>query len=207
MSNWLIYGFGFTAQLFFGARLVTQWFLSEKSKKVETPSIFWKFSLFASILLFVYGYLRQDLAIMLGQVFIYIVYIRNLQLQDKWKNSNEIMKLVVIGVPVSFAFYLVFISNLQWENFVSSKYIATWLVTYGILAQLIFNGRFIYQWLYSEKNKESSLPLGFWVMSLIGAVLIFTYGYFRNDPVLMASHLFGGIVYTRNLYILKNSDI
>lgn len=187
--------------------MVTQWFLSEKSKKVETPSIFWKFSLFASILLFVYGYLRQDLAIMLGQVFIYLVYIRNLQLQDKWKNSSGLLKLIVMGVPVVFAFYIIFFSDLEWENLVSSKYIATWLVTYGVIAQLIFNGRFIYQWLYSEKNKESSLPLGFWLMSLTGAVMVFIYGFFRNDPVLMASHLFGGIVSSRNLYILKNSDV
>lgn len=204
MNNWIIYGIGFGAQIFFGARLITQWILSEKAKEVQTPSMFWKFSLFASILLFIYGYLRRDLAIMLGQVLIYIVYIRNLQLQDQWK-SVPLLKITGIGLPVIIASYLYLVSDLQWMELIISDNIPMWLVGFGVLGQLIFNGRFIYQWLYSEKNKESSLPLGFWVLSLIGAGFIFTYAIFRKDPVLLASHLFGGVVYARNLYLLKHS--
>lgn len=203
MGNWLIYTVGFTAQLFFGARLVTQWVLSEKAKKVQTPSIFWKLSLLASLLMFVYGYFREDLAIMFGQVLIYIVYIRNLQLQDKWTSSNSLLKTVVVVFPLMIAAYLIFISNLQLRDLVKGENISTFLVGFGLLGQFIFNGRFIYQWAYSEKKKESSLPFGFWLMSLTGAILIFTYGIFRNDPVLLASHFFGGFVYVRNLYLLK----
>ena len=85
MSNWLIYGIGFLAQLLFSGRLLVQWILSEKNKRVITPSLFWKLSLFASFLLFVYGYLRDDFAIMLGQSLTYFIYIRNLQLQGAKK--------------------------------------------------------------------------------------------------------------------------
>ncbi|PKP28207.1 MAG: lauroyl acyltransferase, partial [Bacteroidetes bacterium HGW-Bacteroidetes-18] len=46
MSGWIIYSIGFLAQLLFSGRLILQWILSEKSKKVLTPSIFWKISLF-----------------------------------------------------------------------------------------------------------------------------------------------------------------
>jgi len=42
MSNWIIYSIGFLAQLIFSGRLILQWILSEKSKKVLTPSLFWK---------------------------------------------------------------------------------------------------------------------------------------------------------------------
>jgi len=63
MSNWIIYGIGFLAQLLFSVRLINQWFLSEKAEKIKTPILFWKLSLFGSILLFIYGYLRNDLAI------------------------------------------------------------------------------------------------------------------------------------------------
>ena len=75
MSNWVIYTVGFFAQLLFSGRLILQWILSEKSKKVLTPSLFWKLSLIASFLLFVYGYLRDDFAIMLGQALTYFIYI------------------------------------------------------------------------------------------------------------------------------------
>lgn len=203
MSDWFIYSIGFLAQFFFGARLITQWFHSEKARKVETPSSFWKFSLFASILMFLYGYFRHDLVIMLGQVLVYLVYIRNLQLQDKWTSSNS--KVIYVGVPLIIAFYLIFFSNLQLRDLISRENIAPWLVTFGIFGQFIFNGRFFYQWIYSEKNKESSLPLGFWLLSMAGAILLLTYGIFRKDPVLIASHCFGGMVYLRNLYLLKLS--
>ena len=45
MSNWIIYGIGFLAQILFSGRLILQWIVSEKNKKVLTPSIFWKLSL------------------------------------------------------------------------------------------------------------------------------------------------------------------
>lgn len=205
MSNWLIYGIGFTAQIFFAGRLITQWFLSEKAKKVQTPSIFWKFSLLASLLMFIYGYFREDLAIMLGQVLIYSIYIRNLQLQKEWTSSNIFLKVVVIFFPLLIALYLIFATNYQLSDLVSKSNIATWLVAFGILGQLVFNSRFIYQWIYSEKNRESSLPLGFWLISSLGAILILVYGIFRKDPVLIASHFFGGFVYLRNIHLLRNS--
>ena len=69
MSNWLIYSIGFLAQILFSSRLIVQWLTSEKQKKVTTPVLFWSLSLIASFLLFVYGYLRDDFAIMLGQIF------------------------------------------------------------------------------------------------------------------------------------------
>ena len=85
MSDWVIYGIGFLAQALFSGRLLVQWILSEKSKRIITPSLFWKLSLLASFLLFVYGYLRDDFAIMLGQSLTYFIYIRNLHLQGEWQ--------------------------------------------------------------------------------------------------------------------------
>jgi len=63
--------------------------------------------------------------------------------------------------------------------------------------------RFVYQWIYSEKNKESSLPFGFWLLSLIGSLMILVYAILRKDPVLLIGHLMGSFIYTRNIFILK----
>lgn len=90
------------------------------------------------------------------------------------------------------------------DNFFNNENIPLWLLILGSVAQIIFTFRFIYQWLYSEKKKSSSLPFGFWLLSLMGASLILTYAVFRKDPVLFAGHTLGLIVYTRNLFILKN---
>ncbi|HAI18974.1 MAG TPA: lauroyl acyltransferase, partial [Xanthomarina gelatinilytica] len=71
MSNWIIYSIGFLAQILFSSRLIVQWLTSEKQKQVTTPTLFWSLSLMASFLLFVYGYLRNDFAIMFGQALTY----------------------------------------------------------------------------------------------------------------------------------------
>lgn len=207
MQDWPVFAIGFLAQLLFSARLISQWFLSEKSKKVETPVLFWKLSLLASILLFTYGYLREDFAIMLGQFLIYGIYWRNLNLMGEWKNRNIFFKSLIILFPFVIAAYIIFFGSLTWnEVLLETENIPGWLIGLGIFAQIVYTSRFFYQWYHSEKTQESSLPMGFWILSLAGSSLLFTYGIFRQDPVLIAAHFFGAIIYMRDMYLLKNSD-
>ena len=81
-----------------------------------------------------------------------------------------------------------------------------WLLMLGSVAQLIFTLRFVYQWVYSERKKISSLPMGFWFLSLAGSSLILVYGIFRKDPVLLAGHGIGIVMYLRNIVIQKNES-
>lgn len=203
MSNWLIYGVGFFAQLLFSGRSVFQWILSEKNKKVLTPSFFWKMSLVASFSMFLYGYLRSDFAIMLGQTLTYFIYIRNLQLQGEWKKFHRLLRVILWVFPLLIV-VLGFNNNiLDAERLFRNDAIPSWLLLLGIVSQVVFTLRFIYQWIYSEKHKESILPLGFWLLSLTGSILIIIYGIFRVDPVLLAGHLFGVVMYARNMMILR----
>jgi lipid-A-disaccharide synthase-like uncharacterized protein len=75
----------------------------------------------------------------------------------------------------------------------------------GIVSQVVFTLRFVYQWIYSERRKESALPLGFWILSLFGSTLILTYAIFRKDPVLFVGHVLGTVIYIRNLVLLHKS--
>ncbi|WP_010228238.1 lipid-A-disaccharide synthase N-terminal domain-containing protein [Gillisia marina] len=203
MNSWLIYSVGFLAQLLFSGRSVFQWVLSEKSKKVLTPSLFWKMSLVASFLMFLYGYLRSDFAIMLGQTLIYFIYIRNLQLQGEWSKIHKVLRVFLWIFPLIIVI-LGFNNNIyDAERLFRNDAIPAWLLILGIVSQVVFTLRFIYQWIYSEKQKESLLPLGFWLLSLIGSTLIIIYGIFRLDPVLLAGHLFGVVMYARNMIILR----
>jgi len=81
-----------------------------------------------------------------------------------------------------------------------------WLLMLGIVAQLVFIFRFVYQWLSSEKKKSSHLPMGFWIISLMGSLLILTYSIFRIDKVLFIGHSFGMFVYIRNIYLLRKQN-
>ncbi len=203
MSNALIYSIGFLAQLLFSGRLLLQWILSERQKRIITPSLFWKLSLFASFLLFVYGYLRDDFAIMLGQTLTYFIYIRNLQLQGEWYKSPKLLRWFLLIFPLLVVLYGY--NNGQYDavELFQNKAIPTWLLWLGIVAQVIFTLRFIYQWMISEKTKTSQLPVGFWRLSVLGAALILTYAIFRKDPVLFVGHSAGLIIYIRNIFIGK----
>jgi lipid-A-disaccharide synthase-like uncharacterized protein len=205
MKDWIIYSIGFLAQILFSSRLIIQWITSEKQRKVITPKTFWTLSLIASFLLFIYGYLRLDFAIMLGQSLTYFIYIRNLQLQGQWQKFPKIVQYLLLIVPVLIVVFYYNNNKIDVELLFQNADIPTWLLVLGIVAQVIFTLRFVYQWIHSERHKESTLPMGFWVLSLIGAGLILTYAIIRKDPVLFVGHLFGLVIYARNAYLIRQT--
>lgn len=206
MKDWIIYSIGFFAQILFSSRLLIQWITSEKQRKVITPTTFWTLSLFASFLLFIYGYLRLDFAIMLGQSLTYFIYIRNLQLQGQWKKFPVIARYLLLIIPVAIVIYYYNNNKIDIELLFKNEDIPSWLLILGIIAQIIFTLRFIYQWIHAERHKTSSLPMGFWVLSLIGASMILSYAIIRKDPVLFVGHLFGLIIYARNAYLIRQTN-
>ena len=105
MSRLFIDAIGFLAQILFSSRLIVQWVTSERHRKVVTPVLFWMLSLLASLLLFIYGYLRDDFAIMLGQTITYFIYIRNLQLQNQWQNIPVLLRWIIYLIPTLIVIY------------------------------------------------------------------------------------------------------
>ncbi|WP_407556740.1 lipid-A-disaccharide synthase N-terminal domain-containing protein [Winogradskyella sp. 4-2091] len=205
MKDWIIYSIGFLAQILFSSRLIIQWITSEKQRKVITPKTFWTLSLIASFLLFIYGYLRLDFAIMLGQSLTYFIYIRNLQLQGQWQKFPKAVQYLLFFAPIFIVVFYFNNNQIDVDLLFKNTDIPTWLLVLGIVAQVIFTLRFVYQWIHSERHKVSTLPLGFWILSLVGAGLILTYAIIRKDPVLFIGHLFGLIIYARNAYLIRQT--
>ena len=206
MNDYFIYSIGLIAQLLFSLRLLVQWLFSEKENKVVTPVLFWILSLIASFIFFIYGYLRNDFAIMLGQFITYYIYIRNLQLQNQWNGLQKGIKIGFINFPLIVLLITFLKGEFDFSQLFNQNFIPFWLLALGIISQLIFTLRFIIQWIISEKNKFSQLPNTFWILSLVGSVLILIYSIFRKDPILFIGHAFGVIIYCRNLIILKNHN-
>ena len=77
----------------------------------------------------------------------------------------------------------------------------TWVIV-GTFGQLIFFSRWIVQLIYSEKNKSSIIPIGFWWLSLFGGLITFIYAKHINSFPFMLAQGIGIIVYARNLYLL-----
>ena len=203
-----IYSLGFIAQFFFSARVIIQWFYTEKEARVITPTIYWILSLTASFSFFMYGYFRDDFAIMFGQFIGYYIYIRNLQLQNKWSKFNVIIRQILILLPIVVCIERAWNSNFfDFDSLFYNPDIPQWLLYLGVVSQITFTFRYIYQWMSSEISKKSHLPLGFWTISILGAILIIIYSVFRKDPVLFFSHIAGIFMYSRNTYfIYLNKD-
>ena len=207
MDNLGIYALGFLGQALFGARLVVQLFQSEKQKKVVSPVVFWQLSLGGSFLFLVYGIIREDAVIILGQTLSYFIYIRNLQLKQAWNYPFYFKALLLILPPLAIAFAAFAIPPEGWQAHPAD--LVHPIMVLGAVGQLALNLRFVYQWYYSEQSGASVLPLGFWHISTWASVLVIIYSLFHPihgwDPVLLVSQSMGIVVYARNIFIFKSS--
>ncbi len=77
-----------------------------------------------------------------------------------------------------------------------------WWVIFGFLAQLMFTARFIVQWIASERQRASVVPLAFWYFSLAGGLMLLSYAVYRKDPVFILGQSLGVFIYSRNLWLI-----
>ena len=80
-----------------------------------------------------------------------------------------------------------------------------WLVV-GVIGQLLFTARFVVQWIVSEKNRDSVVPVAFWWFSLGGGLALLSYATSRRDPVIMIGQVMGLVVYVRNLMLVAKAN-
>ncbi len=78
-----------------------------------------------------------------------------------------------------------------------------WLFGFGLIAQLTFFGRWIVQWIASERRRETHMPALFWWLSLAGATMLLVYFTLRGEPIGMLGQSVGWLIYGRNLYFVR----
>jgi lipid-A-disaccharide synthase-like uncharacterized protein len=76
-----------------------------------------------------------------------------------------------------------------------------WLIV-GFAGQALFSMRFIVQWIQSEREKRSMIPLAFWYFSVAGGLSLLIYAIHRRDPVFIVGQGSGLFIYFRNLYLI-----
>lgn len=72
----------------------------------------------------------------------------------------------------------------------------------GFLGQAMFSMRFLVQWLQSERQRRSIIPVAFWYFSILGGVTLLAYAIYREDPVFILGQGAGLVIYGRNLYFI-----
>ncbi len=69
----------------------------------------------------------------------------------------------------------------------------------GTLGAILFYGRFYVQWYVSERQKRVVVPVVFWYMSSVGALLTFAYSVWDQSPGAAFGLCFNIVIYSRNL--------
>lgn len=78
-----------------------------------------------------------------------------------------------------------------------------WWMLVGFGGQVLFMGRFVIQWLVSERSGRSVIPVSFWYFSILGALVLLVYAAHRRDPVFVAGQVLGVLIYLRNLRLIR----
>jgi lipid-A-disaccharide synthase-like uncharacterized protein len=81
-----------------------------------------------------------------------------------------------------------------------------WLLL-GFGGQALFLGRFVVQWLASERRRRSVVPVAFWYLSIGGALVLLVYALHRRDPVFVAGQGLGVAIYVRNLQLIRRARL
>jgi lipid-A-disaccharide synthase-like uncharacterized protein len=100
--------------------------------------------------------------------------------------------LIAIGEAVSDIFYDAFVTKFDF-----------WLL-FGIVAQLLFAGRFLVQWIASERVGKSVIPFAFWIFSMGGGLMTLIYGLVKREPVIIFGQGLAVIIYVRNIMLILN---
>ena len=80
-----------------------------------------------------------------------------------------------------------------------------WELT-AFVGEAVFGGRFILQWLMSEKKKQSYIPELFWYMSIVGSVILLAYFVHKASLAMIIAFSLQILIYGRNLQLIRRKS-
>ena len=195
-----VYILGLVGMMVYGGRVLIQWYMSEKSRKVESPGIYWILSSLGAVILYIYGWLRKDFSILFGESVGYYIYMWNIAILGLYKKVPRILIVLQALFPVAILALIARDIPAFTADFLQNEDVPLSLLLFGVLGQFTYEVRSVYQLVYSYRRKQSILPLGHWVLAVVGSLMIISYGLIRHDWVLVIGQ-FSVIFSIRNIMI------
>ena len=180
-----VYLLGLAGMGIYGTRIVVQWYMSERSHRVETPEIYWVMSSIGAVVLYIYGWLRKDFSIIFGESLSYYIYMWNMSIMGLYKRVPKVVIVIQALFPVVILALISHDMSSFVDSFLHNEDVPPKLLWFGIAGQFTYEIRSVYQLVYSMRRKESILPLGHWLLAVAGSVMIIAYGIIRHDWVLV----------------------
>ena len=210
---------GVTGFLLFYGRFYMQWIVSELKGRSVVPVAFWYMSGFGAVSLLLYGAFSGSPLGTLSYCFNTVVYARNLvhiwrekglltPSRSKWFHGSIGLVVLVGIVLVAITWWGEYQRTQDTELIEQAK---NWIwIAIGVLGQGLFALRFLVQWLVTEIRKKSTVPVIFWYISVVAAVLMMSSYIQRGgrEWLFAIGIFFTLFIYLRNIYMIhfKKAD-
>ncbi|MCB9893505.1 MAG: lipid-A-disaccharide synthase N-terminal domain-containing protein [Planctomycetes bacterium] len=192
---------GISGQVLFTARIVVQWYASEKAKQSVVPKSFWWLSVIGTLMLLVYAWFTRDPVFLIGPSLNLFLYVRNLMIAGKGRRFGSIAILAPLALVMLISGGVAAYLTAEEKNIITVDASPFWLVI-GFTGTALWTLRFPVQWIISERVGKSVLPPSFWWMSIFGAALLTAYAAYKPDVVFVFAYVLNPIPAIRNLMLL-----
>lgn len=191
---WTIFGLA-GGNLLFSGRVLLQWWASERAGKTVVPVSFWWISVFATLVHFVYACHIREIPFMIMLMVTIVPYIRNLSIHySPDRPPLPMIPMLVVSIVLTLIPTFFF-------GYKNRDHLDAWIVL-GLLGTFIYSSRFFVSWIESERNRQATLSLKFWWISLVGSILLLAYALIRSNLVFILAFLFNGIPFIRNIMLI-----
>lgn len=182
-----------------------QWLVSERARESVIPRTYWGWSIVGAVLTLAYALGRADAVFVLGALATGTIFVRN-----AWLGTGARAGLpprpALWPLPVGVALFIAvawFDAHGDTSTFRSDLPLA-WSLA-GFVGQAAWSGRFVAQWMASERRGLSVLPRSFFTLGVIGSVLLTAYAIRQSDWVNVAAYVLNPVPYGRNWLLVTRS--
>lgn len=204
LELWLV-ACGWIGQAAFAWRTLLQWIVSERRRETVIPRTYWSWSIVGAVLTLVYALGRADPVFVLGALATGLIFVRNAWLEARRPDAAP-ARPALWPLPLGTALFVAmawFDAQSEASTLHAGVPLAWSLV--GFVGQCAWSGRFVVQWLASERRGFSVLPVSFFTLGLFGSLLLTAYALRRQDWVNVAAYVLNPIPYGRNWLLLVRS--
>lgn len=195
---WIIFGLAGGNALFSG-RVLLQWWASERAGRTVVPVSFWWISVVATAVHFIYACHIREIPFMIMLSVTLVPYVRNLSIHYR-PNRPPLPMIPMLIVSIILTLIPTFFFGYK-----NRDHLDGWIVL-GLIGTFIYSSRFFVSWIESERNRQATLSLKFWWISLIGSLLMLAYALIRHNLVFILAFLFNGIPFVRNIVLTNRQN-
>jgi len=193
---------GWAGNVCFFSRFLLQWIDAERSGSNRATTGFWIMSIVGSVLLGAYTAGRGHAILLAGFATNGILYVRNLDIALRPRRVRGQASAPATLFALSCVAVLVAATVADAATAPIDRAHRVWLAC-AVVGQGIWGSRFALQWWYSERAGRSYFPAAFWLVSLVGNVLLLAYAIHLSDPILIVGLLPGPAMQLRNLALAR----